>query len=71
MATNEARDGDVQSVQAGRVLGQSREEILAARMEAKATSLAKTGGKTQNVREGNARVGIQADAIDGGITVIM
>lgn len=67
MAKNEARGNDVQAVQVGRVLGKSREEILADRAEAKAASLAKTGGKAQNVREGNARVGLQADTITGGI----
>lgn len=71
MAKNEARNGDVQAVQAGRVLSRSREEILAERAAAKAASLTQTGGKTQNVRQGNATVGQQADTITGGITVIL
>ncbi|WP_436759305.1 hypothetical protein [Streptosporangium sp. V21-05] len=67
MAKNEARGNDVQAVQVGRVLGKSREEILADRAAAKAASLAKTGDSTRNVREGNAQVGKQADVITGGI----
>ncbi|MGC5012494.1 hypothetical protein ACLQ2R_17155 [Streptosporangium sp. DT93] len=67
MAKNEARGTDVQAVQVGRTLGRSREEILAERAAAKAESLAKTEGKTQNIRTGNAKVGKQADTITGGI----
>ena len=70
MAKNEARNGDVQAVQVGRVLNRSREEILAERAAAKTESLT-TGGTTRNVRQGNAQVGMQADTITGGITVIL
>lgn len=69
MAANEARGNDVQAVQVGRVLGKSREEILADRETTRAESIAKTEGTTRNVRQDNARVGRQADVIHGNVTV--
>lgn len=74
MTTNIADGNDYVPVQAGRVLGKSRAEILADREAAKAASLARlekrgTGGGVQNVRIGNARVGTQADEIHGVVTV--
>ncbi|THJ74939.1 hypothetical protein [Candidatus Frankia alpina] len=71
MARNIASGNDNVPVQVGRVLGRSRSAQDDATPPPASTGQDDAPTTNTNIRSGNARVGRQADVIDGGLTICL
>lgn len=70
MPTNEASSGYT-PIMAGRVLGKSRQQIDNERPPREADSDDQGERTVRNVRTGNAKVGVQADVINGDVNQVI
>ncbi|WP_062441204.1 hypothetical protein [Herbidospora daliensis] len=69
MPTNEV-SGGYTPIMVGRVVGKSQPD-LDDEQETPETEEPSPRGRTRNVVTGNAKVGVQADVIHGGVNVVM